>query len=278
MNVLSNPSRALMNIHLWKDELIDNDRVLIMENDSVFCSTEDILHDVLAQWESYAYLGAPWPIPSQDTCHDMSKQWHVWVQNDLKGENISSEQHKQRRNKNSLPNGKDMQQLESQFPDLCESGKGPGPVGRGGLSLRSREWMIRAIETCPHLLYSGIDVTSQKHAACHVKDTAIDEGFYFSVVLRGLRAPLPHAVPASLFAFESVWPEDAAQAYGDPDQHVSSGGNHHLYSHPVIHWKKRRVTVSYGVHKAWDYFPESLLDSEDMNDACPFLKCVWTKR
>jgi hypothetical protein len=288
-NVLSNPSRALMNVHFWTDEFIetiDNDLVLIMQNDSVWCSTEDTLHDVLAQWEPYAYVGAPWPVqtstknnnknkakkhlPSTDICHDMSTKWNVWLQHDFI-KNLNSEQRQKRRLINTV-------KIELQFPDICESGKGPGPVGRGGLSLRSRQWMTSAILNCPHLQYSGIPGISPNTHPCEVVDESIDEGLYFSVVLRGIGAPLPHAVQASLFAFESVWPEDAAQAYGDPDQHVSYGGTHHLYSHPVISWGKRHVTMAYGVYKAWEYFPDNLFGSKDMDDACPLLKYVRVKR
>jgi hypothetical protein len=39
--------------------------------------------------------------------------------------------------------------------NICSNGQ--GPVGNGGLSLRSRQWMRHAIQTCPNTLYSGVE-------------------------------------------------------------------------------------------------------------------------
>ena len=55
--------------------------------------------------------------------------------------------------------------LPETFPPVCEDGR--GPVGNGGLSLRSRKWMIKAIETCPHVTNSGLEIDDQP-LACKV--------------------------------------------------------------------------------------------------------------
>jgi hypothetical protein len=36
--------------------------------------------------------------------------------------------------------------------------------------------------------------------------------------------------------------------------------------------------MAYGVYKAWEYFPDNLFGSKDMDDACPLLKYVRVKR
>jgi hypothetical protein len=88
------------------------------------------------------------------------------------------------------------------FPPVCEGGR--GPLGSGGFSLRSRKWMIRAIETCPHMTNSGMEVEGQP-LSCKVFEK-VNEDFYFGTILRALGAPLPLAYTASLFSTEMLWP------------------------------------------------------------------------
>ena len=64
--------------------------------------------------------------------------------------------------------------------------------------------MIRAIETCPHMTNSGLEVEDQA-LACKVFEK-VNEDFYFGTILRAIGAPLPEAYAASLFSTEMLWP------------------------------------------------------------------------
>ena len=132
--------------------------------------------------------------------------------------------------------------------------------------------MIRAIETCPHTHYSGLDThsdTTPHHYPCQVMDQ-VNEDLYFSVVLTGMRAPLPPAVEASTFAVESLWPDDALELYDSTDSSMDT-----LASRPVFQYSERWYTAPFGIHKAFWYHPNELLRSDALHEVCPFFKYVF---
>lgn len=98
----------------------------------------------------------------------------------------------------------------------------------------------------------------------------INEDFYFSVVLRGIGAPLPAAVEASVFAVESLWPQDALELYDSTSTSLET-----LSSRPLFSYNDRWYTVPYGIHKAFWYHPNDLLRSDALQGVCPFFKYVF---
>lgn len=160
------------------------------------------------------------------------------------------------------------------FPPVCEGGL--GPVGNGGLSLRSRKWMIRAIETCPLVAYSGLEVEG-KPFACKVYEK-VNEDFYFGTVLRAIGAPLPTAYTASLFATEMLWPEQAWDLYGVPEDLKRDLRGGVVTGKPFVWIDDAKFTTPGGVHKPWWYHPNSLTRSTQMAGACPFLPYIFTEK
>ena len=129
--------------------------------------------------------------------------------------------------------------------------------------------MIRAIEACPHAKYSAHNLSL---AGCHVLEK-INEDFYFGIVLRGIQAPLPTAYEASVFASETLWPEDVLDSYygagSTAPYHISRDG-----TTPRISFHGRTLTVPGGFHKPWAYQSKDLLCSNQLNQACPLLKYI----
>jgi hypothetical protein len=125
--------------------------------------------------------------------------------------------------------------------------------------------MIRAIEACPHAIYSGHDLTV---AGCNVLDK-INEDFYFGTVLRGMNAPFPTGYEASLLSSETLWPEDVVDIYGGGPMGADHSGV------PRIVVQGRTLTVPTGFHKPWAYQPKDLILSIQLDQACPFLRYVF---
>jgi len=287
----SNPSSALMNVHFWKDEFlegIDSDLVLTLQDDAALCgsstssnlddaastgtiTSKTLLESLVAAYGTYAYTGAPWPpvanpllpFPAEGMCRGMAIRWRNWLLPQRQWERARE------RGDTSVPRPRVL--LSADFPPVCTDDDGQGPVGNGGLSLRSRQWMIRAIETCPHAQYSGLDTRSDSHHhfPCRVLED-INEDFYFSTVLRGIGAPLPPAVEAATFAVESLWPKDALDLYG-----FTSSTTDTLSSRPLFSYDDQYFTVPYGIHKAFWYHPNDLLRSDALHSVCPFFKWVF---
>ena len=110
--------------------------------------------------------------------------------------------------------------------------------------------------------------------ACKVVEN-VNEDFYFSVVLQGLGAPMPPAIDASLFSVESQFPEDALQLYGLP---AGFDGNELLQrrtSQGTISFAGRTVTIPLGFHKPFWYQPNELLRSNEISQACPYLRFIF---
>ena len=153
------------------------------------------------------------------------------------------------------------------FRDVCSEGR--APVGNGGFSLRSRKWMIRAIQTCPS------PYTTHTSDTCTLPhDIDYPEDLYFATVLNGINAPMPNAIEASLFGVEMIFLETAMKYY---PMH-----NHMLQDIMRLRWskeyehdsKKGAVTAPIGLHKPWWYHDASFLLSDEMKRQCPFMEFI----
>lgn len=259
-----NPNAAFLNKHYWKDEFLeaDSDIVLVIQADTVLCRDLD-----LVRFQPYAWVGAVWPQqatpafpePMEGMCRAMPARWKSWLRPQRLWEN--EQQQKGRDGATQRPKPHTL--LPASFPAICQDGL--APVGNGGLSLRNRSWMIRAIEACPHAIYSGHDLTV---AGCNVLDK-INEDFYFGTVLRGMNAPLPTGYEASLLSSETLWPEDVVDLYGGGPM----GADHIVVPRIVV--QGRTLTVPTGFHKPWAYQPKDLILSIQLDQACPFLRYVF---
>ena len=132
-----------MNVRFWGDDEfdpgVDSDTVLMMQSDSILCRPFDVDF-----YRTYAMVGAVWDTYA---CDMLKRHWTKFLRPQQEG---------------FLSGWKMDFVLNGEFPDVCQadgggSGSGAGPVGNGGLSLRSRSAMRRAIETCPHKVWSGLD-------------------------------------------------------------------------------------------------------------------------
>lgn len=308
----------LMNINFWKDEFtnLDSDSVLLIQDDAVLChglGGGAAAGGFLNQYKEYAYVGGVWPrhadplrpFPPEGMCFGMPQRWKSWILPQRRWEKWVASVNATSgpgaitmgndADNNAPPPPKPRQLLQTEFPALCDDGN--APIGNGGLSLRSRSWMIRAIETCPHVKHSGllfdnIDSSSDTvsgNLACKVLD-AIDEDYYFAVVLRGLGAPFPSAVEAALFAVEMIWPEELDKspnnyiAVAPVDLDATERSRLLFDSFPRISNKGSSVddlsssstlTVPYGLHKVWWYHSNELLLSSQMRESCPYLQYIF---
>lgn len=258
-----NPNAAFLNKHYWTDEFIDadSDVVLVVQADTILCRDLD-----LVRFQPYAWVGAVWPQqatpdfpePMDGMCRAMPARWKSW----LRPQRLWEKEQQQKGTNIASQRPKPHTMLPLSFPAICQGGI--APVGNGGLSLRQRTWIIRAIEACPHAIYSGHNLTM---AGCNVLDK-INEDFYFGTVLRGMNAPLPTGYEASLFSSETLWPEDVIVQYGGKPTGTDLG------SIPKIEVQGRTLTVPTGFHKPWAYQSKDLLVSHQLERACPFLRYV----
>ena len=234
------PSNAWMNVHYWEHEFTshDSDLVLILQDDTVLCQTLD---PGKFHAKGFAYLGGPWPNKRDGTglqvCTRMELLWRRWNSLGNIWSTVLAGWFQQGPTCHFAPDN-DNRQGESTPPYY-------GPAGNGGLSLRSRTWMARAIRTCPHARYSGLSPDAIASSPCVVGapslfldglDTILQSVFghrlliyeetgrsapedvYFTTVLRGMGAPVPSAFEAALFATELLFPDQVAlDWYGPQD-------------------------------------------------------------
>eukprot|EP00586_Coscinodiscus_wailesii_P009211 CAMPEP_0172521046 /NCGR_PEP_ID=MMETSP1066-20121228/292352_1 /TAXON_ID=671091 /ORGANISM="Coscinodiscus wailesii, Strain CCMP2513" /LENGTH=991 /DNA_ID=CAMNT_0013303895 /DNA_START=48 /DNA_END=3024 /DNA_ORIENTATION=- len=244
---LNNP---FMIASYWDDEFLsaDSDMVLTIQGDSFLCHTLD--PDNFRQW---AFVGAPWPprrdehnnpVPPKDVCHYIKKNWRHWTKK------------------------------EGPQPDnVCKNGS--GPVGNGGLSLRSRTWMKKAIHTCPT---DDNNFGNDPDKMLCKLDHNPPEDLYFATVLNGIGAPMPSAFEASLFSTEMILPKQVLQYYGlregeDEKSVVMKQWDQEeglkLYERMS---KAEHGLIPIGFHKPWLYMDEKILSSEQFKEECPILK------
>lgn len=281
-----------------------------MHSRSVLC------HDLnVSLWEDLAYVGGVWPklanemfpFPVEGMCKHMENKWKSWTHPQVIWEKQAWENHgiKNGENLKSATRAKTM--VNVKFSSEFCSGDGIGPVGSGGLSLRSRKWAIKAIETCPHVKLSSIDLYGKQYP-CKVIDE-VKEDVYFSTVLTGMRAPLPSTFEASLFVSEMLWPEEVEnqyynlkltsreniEAFTSNDYRTLSisekeriveyrwGGQDQLSHYRKMHDSYNYVagstqlyTIPIGLNKVWWHQPNEILLGDQVQRECKFLKYVFS--
>ena len=105
-------------------------------------------------------------------------------------------------------------------------------VGSDRLTLINKEWMLRAINSCPQVQLSMLpgDVVSQKH--CKSKGRPEAE-IYFGCVLRGIGAPMPSTFEASLFAAKFYWADKIVKEEKGPTDAHKDAVQRYLGEHVV---------------------------------------------
>ena len=132
-----------MNRNYWDRGFldVDSDLVLIHEEGASLCYP---LTD-LETSQSRALVGSLWPRdssplitdPLEGACRGMPARWKNWLRPQRRWKmqqdnpELAAKQH-------PAPEPRGM--LSEEFPDVCETGR--GPVGLGSFSLRSRKWMV----------------------------------------------------------------------------------------------------------------------------------------
>jgi len=250
-----NPSNAWMNINYWTDEFIseDSDHVLLLQRDAVMCHSFNP-----NLWRDVAYVGAVWPPranmhnnaePAEGMCKYLKKKWDESVKED------------------------------KPFPsDICDNGK--APLGNGGFSLRSRQWMIKAIEYCPHPIISAVSAHDLDQAKCVFSGKNPAEDVYFAIVLNGIGAPMPLGFEAALFSAEMMMPETVLQYYSTPSN--GERGEEELEEIAKRRWgedaiddfrrmRKGGGIIPIGFHKPYWYFNITMLLGDLMSSECQFL-------
>lgn len=258
------PSNAWMNLRYWQDEFTeqDSDMILVVQDDTVLCQTLNVPKIVSSRAKPFAYLGGPWPNKRDGTglqvCTRMELLWRRWNSlGDIRSTVLGG----------WWKTGHDCHFGQSINPVAHY-----GPAGNGGLSLRSRTWMIKAIEHCPHAKYSGLSAealalhSSSSSSSCVVGaqsnflDTlnailqpifgprfliyeetgrSAPEDVYFTTVLRGMGAPMPSAFEAALFATELLFPDQIANDwYGPTDLQTQETKIHEMMvpGPAVLYW------------------------------------------
>ena len=280
-----NPARVYMNYNFWNNEFIhdiDSDLILVMEADSILCHPFDIEH-----YRKYAFVGGVWPKTTEymkiDVCLTIPISWKTWTLPQRQWERSiqpNTEGNIGYRNSKTYPKPDEL--LESlDFPELCSTTdkNGIAPLGNGGFSLRSRKYMMKAIKSCPHHSFSGLDLNGRV-MACRVLDPVNDD-LYFATVLRGIKAPMPSAFEASLFSLEMLWPEETLDIYGGPERFIDQrsvarrvwgSSSKSIYQGVHLDNNNKHYTVPSGIHKVWKYHSRDLILSNDVLSQCPLLR------
>jgi Protein of unknown function (DUF5672) len=242
-----NPSFAWQNWHYWGPREFtteDSDLVLTIQDDAALCRPLDI-----RRWQDSAWVGAPWPASQGkkqwNLCSALPANWHFF----------------HARTNNTPPPYPSSDQL-------CTDHRF-GPQGNGGVSLRRRSWLRKAIEYCPTDA-AGINISSP---VCKAVNTPAED-VYFVTILRGIGAPLVSAYEAALFVWES---RSIAQI---EDQYKIENAT----------WKRERLeqrwgrsnvslsvdipVVPIGIHKPWGTFFKDLMCDEDIHRQCKYLPRV----
>lgn len=273
-----NPSYLFENIQYWgANEFIpqvDSDLVLIVQGDSVLCHKLNI-----DKWNDLAWVGAPWK-PSKGTrpwmiCSAQVKNWYQY-------HNVSQD---------DISNVSPPAPLYLTDDQMC-SDVNFGPQGNGGLSIRSRSWLQKAIRYCPTAIYdnSGLSWDEFNATTCRA-DEILAEDLYFATILRGLGAPLPNVFEAALFAQE-------LRSVGDILKHYKQNNNRSFIEATVQkRWYSDDDTtgltlfqkmethqsnmsdgvdpiIPIGLHKPWNPSLVKRINEDHLNEYCPYLNKV----
>ncbi len=173
---------------------------------------------------------------------------------------------------------------------FCSRGYSPG--FNGGISLRNKTWLLRAIDACPHEKLSGIPVSGR---SCVVRQEAIEDE-YFSIILHALGAPMPTAYEAALFAVETFFAEQAREYYG-PYSHkqivsflTKRWGKNGMKRYVKMHLRKTYNytfqyddndlasstlrTIPMTLHKPWKFQPKDIINGKQVTHECKFLRFI----
>lgn len=261
------PSSAMMNINYWgSDQFIDgvdSDTVLIIQDDSALCNTPNI--EYLRQ---FPFIGGLW---TKFECKWVEQLWRRFTLplqsfRDMEGKGLLSEQDK-------ILNLANISEL--MYP-YCQKESGIGPIGNGGFSLRSRKAMIKVIETCPHVKFSGISMTNRTFP-CETQEN-IPEDIYFATGLRGLRAKMPSAYEAALFSVERVWPIESTQMFGGPTtklEQLNSAKNVINSNLSFVQVKDRMEIIPIGFHQLNVFHQKNFFMEGTIWEECPFVSFIY---
>ena len=202
------PTNAWMNFNYWNDEFndLDSEVILMIQTDSVLCRDFDI-----NLWSDLAFVGAPWAPTrwyGKVVCEELRDNFRAWTKVPT---TVSV--------RRPIPGGAEglqtlIEEQQAKEPPLlslenyCTQGYSPG--FNGGITLRNRTWLLRAIDACPHESFSGISTSGKR---CVVRQEAIEDE-YFSIILNSLGAPIPTAFEAALFGVETFFAEQVREYYG----------------------------------------------------------------
>jgi hypothetical protein len=219
-----NPGYAWLSDRYYLDEFTskDNDLMLFMEADAMLC--RPLLVD---RWRHVTYLGAPWASNSkvgQEIFYNFHLGSRLRIQRgDFNG---SHEIYKDRKVywRQVAREAYHAQYNRSKWIDYWDSQDNtvykPSPqlpfpakhvydnkrrlVGNGGLSLRSRKWLLRAIHTCPSPVFSPSIVGRN----CTLEEFMNDDVFFGTVLnVIGPELPLQDAL---YFSTQNSLPEETS--------------------------------------------------------------------
>ena len=249
-------SRLFLNHDFWgKKEFLeqDSDFILNLQNDGIICRSFSVNN-----WSEFAYIGAPWP-PKKHLCAEMSNAWSRFHSGNVA--NLS------------FP----------PFPteeEICTKHEF-GPVGNGGISMRSRQWMRKAVRYCP-TMYSGLSDVERKMAPCNGTSNGFEEDMFFATILRGMGAPLPTLFEASLFGTELRTPNELLDIYRIDNGTLEELVAKRWYSPytekgPVELYREMQTsilfTVSLTFHKPWN-FKHGIWDTSHVRKYCPYFQYI----
>jgi len=270
---LENPSVVFLNVNYWRDDggfvKEDSDTVLLHQPGTTLCYP---LTD-LKSLREFAKVGNLWPQdqhpmivnPVEGACQGMPTLWKNWLGDPQQWQGKMKKDVKPTmditREENSVHHQQQSKEiLNNVFPKICEDGR--GPIGHGTFSLRSRKWMIQAIEVCPHVSYSGTSSSS-----CTVFDLTIGHDLHFGTILEGIHAPMPLAFEASLFSTEIFWPDDIWLLHGYPEKVLKEKIPFITPGRPTIRIDDEEFTIPNAIVQPWLFH----LHTKQLENACPFL-------
>lgn len=249
-------TRLFLNHDFWGNKEFleqDSDFILNVQSDGIICRSFHVNN-----WIEFAYIGSPWP-PKKYICAEMSNAWSRFHDGNVA--NLS------------FP----------PFPtedEICSKHEF-GPVGNGGISMRSRKWMRKATRYCP-TIYSGLSEDERQMAPCNGTSNSFEEDMFFATILRGMGAPIPTLFEASLFGTELRTPNELLDIYrvdnGTREEFVAKRwyspytekGPVELYREMQ---KSNMFTVSLIFHKPWN-FKHGIWDTSHVRKYCPYFQYI----
>ncbi|GFH55142.1 predicted protein [Chaetoceros tenuissimus] len=251
-------SKLFLNHDFWGNKEYleqDSDFILNLQNDGIICRPFYV-----DNWREFAYVGAPWP-PKTYLRNEMPDSWSRFHDGNVA--NISF----------PLFPTEDEIRTKHEF----------GPVGNGGISMRSRQWMRKATRYCP-TIYSGLSEDERKVAPCKGNlDNGFLEDMFFATILRGMGAPLPTLFEASLFGTELRTPNEFLDVYRNIDNGTQEEFTAKRWYSPYTEigpvelyremQESNMFTVSLTFHKPW-IFRHGVWETPHTRKYCPYFQYI----